>query len=70
MPEQQGPFDLPLDVWLGMATPLLAPDDPHQECYRRAIEQGVGDVNLVCTCEPPACDKTCCATRYDDWSWT
>lgn len=51
----------PLAEWMARTgSVFLAAADPHQECYRRAREQGVADVNLVCDCPSAPCTGPCC----------
>lgn len=51
----------PAAEWLARTgTPFLPADDPHQRCVAVAREQGLNDVNQVCTCPVPPCTKECC----------
>lgn len=50
----------PIAEWMARISPVLAADDPHQRCIAAARDQGIHDVNQVCTCPVSPCTKECC----------
>ncbi len=54
--------EMSADEWVSLASPFLAPDDPHQRCV--AVQRETG--GQYCACPTGPCTADCCAP-HDDW---